>query len=243
MSALFFIDDTSIGEKNNHYFSILGGIIVEENYYNNTLQNKLREIKNLFNLTEDDPIKWSPGQTDKRYIKQKSLKNINDLRKNVLSLISSLKISIIISIIDEDALERKYDRQFYLGQAVDHLAKRFHYILSKANISNGKMILDYPGHKEESLLALKYRTIRLHRASSNVELSTLTDTLYYSHCFACDGLQLADFAVGCIGYTIKNNKYHYYNIIKNKLRTTKGFIKGSGLIVFPSNSLAIDKLC
>jgi len=58
-----------------------------------------------------------------------------------------------------------------------------------------------------------------------------------------NGIQLADFAVGCIGYTLKHNRKHYFDMIKGRIRSVRGKIKGCGLIVFPSNSTATDFLC
>lgn len=243
MSYSFFIDDTSADSPRVNYMPILGGMVVTDQFYNNTLQRRFRTLKEQFGLSPQDPIKWSPGQSDQRYRVQRSLRRINDLRIEILRLISSPSITIIASIIDENSLVREYDKLFYLKQSVDHLAKRFHYMLSSSNQTGGKMVLDYPGRDIESVLMNWYRQRRLLGASSGVQLDTLSDSLYYSHCFACDGIQLADFVVGCIGYTLKNNRKHYFDMIKGRIRSVRGQRKGCGLIIFPSNSTAIDVLC
>jgi len=243
MSYSFFIDDTYTGSPRANYMPILGGIVIADQFYNNTLRRRFHSAKEHFGLTPQDPVKWSPGQSDPRYKAQRSLSRINDLRFEILRLISSPSITIITSIVDENSLCREYDRLFYLKQSVDHLAKRFHYMLSNINQTGGRMILDYPGNENESDLMNWYRQKRLLGASSGVTLNTLSDSLYYSHCFVCDGIQLADFVVGCIGYTLKHNRKHYFNIIKGRIRSVRGKIKGCGLIIFPSNSKAIDLLC
>jgi len=243
MSSSFFIDDTYTGAPRVNYMPILGGVIVQDQFYNKTFQRRFYSVKKQFGLTPKDPIKWSPGQSDQKYKALRSLGRINDLRTEILKLISSPSITIIASIIDEKSLCREYDRLFYLKQSVDHLAKRFHYMLSNANQIGGKMILDFPGQDNESELMKCYRQKRLLGASSGVQLDTLSDSLYYSHSFACNGIQLADFVVGCIGYTLKHNKKHYFDIIKRRIRSVRGKIKGCGLIIFPSNSKAIDSLC
>ena len=243
MSYSFFIDDTNRGAPMSNYMPILGGIVVADQFYYGILRRRFNLLKSNFGLSPDDPIKWSPGQSDQRYRALRSLRRINDIRHEVLRLISSPSVTIITSIIDENSLDRAYDRVFYLKQSIDHLAKRFHFMLSSINSFNGKMILDYPGHNNESELMSWYRKIRISSASSGVQLDTLSDSIYYSHCFACDGIQLADFVVGCIGYTLKNNRNHYFNTIRGRIRSVRGKMKGCGLIVFPSNSTAIDTLC
>ncbi len=222
---------------------ILGGLVVTDSFYNGTLRRRLGSVKEYFGLSPSDPIKWSPGQTDLRYRAQRSVGRINDLRQEVLNLVASPSVTIILSIVDEDCLDRSYNRSFYLKQAIDHLAKRFHYMLSASNLSDGKMILDYPGHKQESDLASWYRQLRLLGASSGVRLDTLSDSLYYTHSCVCDGLQLADFVVGCIGFTLKYRKTHYFKTIKPRVRSVSGKMKGCGLVVFPSNSTVVDWLC
>jgi hypothetical protein len=243
MSYSFFIDDTSTGAPRANYLPILGGIVVEDRFYCNILRQRYYSLKRNFGLSPSDPIKWSPGQSDQKYSAQRSLSRINDLREEVLKLISSPSITIIASIVDENLLNRAYERLFYMKQSIDHLAKRFHYMLSSSNLFDGKMILDYPGHNVESKLISWYRHIRLSSASSGVHLGTLSDSLYYSHCFANDGIQLADFVVGCIGFTLKHKRKHYFNLIKKRIRSVRGKTKGCGLIVFPSNSSSIDFLC
>jgi hypothetical protein len=241
MSYLFFVDDTEKGSPGADYLPILGGIVVKSSSYQ-LLKDKFYSLKKEFGLRPEDPIKWSPGQNDDKYNAQKSIKKINVLRYEVLKFIKSSRLTIIVSVIDADNLTRK-GRQFYLEQSIDHLAKRFHYMSFRYAEKENIMILDYPGHKEESNLISCYRKLRMNGASSKVMLSSLTDSIFYSHGFACDGLQLADFVVGCIGYTLKKSKYNYYNLIKGNVRSVKGKMKGAGLIVFPSNSKVVDDLC
>jgi hypothetical protein len=242
MTPFFFIDDTTLGKPRDRYLPILGGFIASSSSYD-SIRTKLIKLKKKYGLVEKDPIKWSPGQTDKRYTAQRKVRNLNDLRMEVLKLLGESRILIIVSVIDEESLAQPYERIFYLKQSVDHLAKRFHYHIDKRGLEKGIIILDHPGEREEPALAEHYKKIHAEGASSGVHLSSLSDLMCYSHCYACDGLQLADFIVGCLGYTLKHGKYHYFNSIKHRIRAARGNRKGWGLIIFPSNSTKIDILC
>lgn len=239
----FYLDDTEKGMRGENYSPILGGFIIKHDNYNE-LQNNLQNLKEKFGLNRFDPIKWSPGQNDKTYRPQRNISDQNLFRQSVLEFLTNYDLIIIISVIDEDELIKRGSLEYYRSQALEHLSQRFQMFLQKVERRNkGQIILDYPGHRTESFLSKYYHDICCFGCKYvNMKLSLLSKTLYLSHAFTCEGLQLADYIVGMMGYTIKNQDKRYLDLVKEKIRNYKGNIKGIGIIIFPSNSKKIDFL-
>ena len=241
----FYLDDTEKGMPGENYSPILGGFIVKNDDYFN-LQNGLQNLKEKFNLNKFDPIKWSPGQTDATYRKQRTITNQNLFRNSVLKLLAIHDVTIIVSAIDENELIKKGSLEYYRKQALEYLSQRFQLFLQEKKMggqNRGQIILDYPGQKTESFLSKYYRDICcLGCKYIEMQLSLLSKTLYLAHAFTCEGLQLADYIAGMMGYTIKNQDKRYFDLVENRIRRYKGNIKGAGIIIFPSNSKKIDFL-
>jgi len=241
----FYLDDTEKGMRGKGYLPILGGFIMEYNRYPE-LQNDLWILKERFGLNKFDAIKWSPGQTDQTYRAQRRIPDQNLFRRSVLELLGNYNVTLIISVIDEDELIRRGSLKYYRSQALEHLSQRFQLFLQDKKVKGqnwGQIILDYPGHEKESFLSKYYRDICCFGCKhTEMQLRLLSKTLYLAHAFSCEGLQLADYVVGMMGYTLKNQDKRYYDLVRNKIRNYKGKIKGAGIIIFPSNSKKIDFL-
>lgn len=243
----FYIDDTEKGDiKHSGYLPMLGGYIIKKELYDNFLKN-IYSIKENFGLNRFSPIKWSPGQNDTTYKDQRNLSNQNAFRELILKEIIKYEISIVISIVDTQLLHKKFSFEYYRCQALEYLVQRFQMFLQwdcgikKQN--SGQVILDYPGDKIESLICKHYREVCCKGCTQlDMQVPLLSKTLYFSHAFTCEGLQIADFIVGAIGYTIKHKDKKYFNLIKNRIRNLNNNMKGTGIIIFPSNSQNIDFL-
>jgi len=108
----------------------------------------------------------------------------------------------------------------------------------------GKIIIEHPGLKESDLCEY-YREIWLNGSNYptfSMKFTNLAETIYYSHDFSCEGLQLADFIVGSIGHAVENKTYDFICEIKNHIAQKDGKVKGVGIIVYPSNSIIADDL-
>ena len=241
----FYIDDTEKGCFNDkEYMPILGGFVASHDEYVK-IEQDFRQLKQEFNLNKFTPIKWSPGSKDPIYQEQRSLSDQNQFREAVLRKISENNITIIVSIIDVDGLFKTQKLESYRTQALEQLSQRFQLFFSDPGIKSedsGQIILDNPGNSE-SKLSRYYREICCNGCTYvDMELKNLSKTLYISHSFANEGLQIADYIVGAVGYTIKTKNKRYFNLIKDKVRNRGGNMKGIGIIIFPSNSTSIDLL-
>lgn len=239
----FYLDDTEKGMPGEGFLPILGGFIVKlSDYYE--LEKELQDLKENFGLNRFDPIKWSPGQTSCTYENQRKINDQNSFRRAILELLARKNITIIVAVIDEDSLIRKRDLKYYRSQALECLCQRFQFFLQENEERDiGQIILDYPGQKTESFLSKYYRDICCFGCRHiQMKLPLLSKTLYLAHAFSCEGLQLADYIVGTIGYTTKNEDQRYFELVKSRVRVYRGNIKGAGLIIFPSNSRRIDFL-
>ena len=239
----FYIDDTERGFlKDRDYIPILGGFIIGRDKYQD-VRIGLQELKQSFGLNKFAPIKWSPGKNDMSYQEQRNLSDQNQFREAVLNKINEQDITIIVSIIDVKGLFKRRKYEYYRIQALEQLSQRFQLFLQDMNAlkeDSGQIILDHPGGIE-SKLSRHYREICCNGCSYiDMELPYLSKTLYLAHSFACEGLQIADYIVGVIGYTIKSEDIKYFNLIKDRIRNLNGNTKGLGIIIFPSNSTSVD---
>jgi hypothetical protein len=233
----FYIDDS---RQERARASILGGFIVEEGAYT-ALQTRYRTLKTQYDLTPEDAAKWSPPRAPS-FRKQRGLRSQNAFRIDVLKLLAASPIKIVATAIEEQGVYDKDKRHQYLCAALDFLAQGFERELS-AQHSSGRMILDYPGAEHELDMMKHYHQIRLRGSnypSSSMQLSSLDETIYYSHCITCDGLQLADFVVGALSYSVDRRRYDYIRLLRYRIRKMSGEIKGAGIVVYPSNSLVMD---
>jgi len=242
----FYIDDTERGNRNKEgYLPILGGFTIGKDKYNQ-LQEVMRRLKQSAGLDKNDPIKWSPGQNDILYANQRSIPNQNDFKETVLKMIGSQDLKIIISIIDTQNLYPTWTYESYRKMALEYLSQRFqHYLMENGvtEINSGQVIIDYPGNSIESSMSRHYHTICCKGCSYiPMKLSLLSNTLYLAHAFSNEGLQIADFIVGSIGYTLKTKCSNYFDLIKSNIRSKDGNMKGTGVIIFPSNSRIADHL-
>jgi len=240
---------------------MLGGFLIRDNDYLE-LRKKFEDIKLGFGLKPDDPIKWSPPPKDKRFVAQRKIKNQNKLKLEILDLIGNSKVTIISAFINtnyklykELFKSKKINKKDLKGiqmdyekRALEYLAQRMQLELQdlkrKNNNDQRGLILIESYDQEKSPQLVEYYKKIWHSGSGefNMHFNLLFDSIAYSHDFGCDGIQIADFIIGSMCYTIKNSKYHYINKYKNKIRNRNKKIKGIGIVVYPSNSTIADNL-
>ena len=110
----------------------------------------------------------------------------------------------------------------------------------------GRIIVEHPGGDDHEIEQMRhYREIRIKGSNYpnfSMKLESLDETIYYTHDFCCDGIQLADFIVGSIGHAIEKKDYSFVRLYKDKIRKVNDKIKGAGIVVYPSSSLIADEL-
>jgi hypothetical protein len=248
-------------ESKNLDLAALGGFLIKDDDYLG-MRKKCEDIKLSNGLLPTDPVKWSPQSRDKRFAAQRKIKNQNQFKTEILKLIGKSKAKIVVALINTNfksyrALKQnknitKSDLQKiqldYEKRALEYLAQRVQLELQdirKKNDGDEKgLILIESYDQEKSPQLVEYYKKIWHTGSGefNMHFSLLFDSIVYSHDFGCDGIQLADFIVGSMCYTIKNSKYHYLNNYKNKVRSRNKKIKGVGIVVYPSNSTIADNI-
>ena len=258
---LFFIDN-SYATINRQDVTCLGGFIIKDEEYT-TLRNKIEKLKLQNGLAEDQPIKWSPGP-EPRYKKLKELNNQNKFKADVLRVISDTNLSIVVSIINTHTTQiRQLKRQKkitpedckrfqaeYENRSIEYMAQRLQMHLQEIGKrvvgfnEKGLMVVETPEHDRVISLIKHYNYIWHHgtEGAFKMKLRLLSDGLVYSHDFGYDGLQLADFIVSSFCHALKNSRYEFVRLYKNRIRSRSGRMKGVGIVVYPSNSLVADNL-
>ena len=257
---ILFLDNSYIDNSKNN-LTALGGFLIKDQEYSN-LREKFENIKIGNGLHPTDPVKWSPPQGDKRFKAQRELKNQNKLKQEVLQLIGNSNIKIICSFISYDLnhyrqlkQDHKISKNELLGitfdyekRALEYLAQRFQLDLQEVAKNNGNrekglIIIEWLDSKKSPLLIEYYKNL-WHTGSGefNMKFNLLFDSVAYSHDFGCDGIQMADFIIGSMCDSIKNLRYQYINLYKNKIRRSGKIVKGRGIVVYPSNSTFADRL-
>jgi len=257
---ILFLDNSYI-EKDSIDLTALGGFIIKDEDYL-SLRKKFEDIKLSFGLKPDDPIKWSPQQGDKRFEAQRKIKDQNNFKLEILKLLAEHKISILCVFINTNSkfYKKLYKRKKiskdmlerfaldYEKRALEYLAQRMQLELQDLKRKNnedqkGLIIIESYDQKKSPQLAEYYKKIwHLGSGEFDMHFNLLFDSIAYSHDFGCDGIQIADFIIGSMCYTIKKSKYHYINQYKHKIRNKNGKIKGAGIVVYPSNSTVADNL-
>jgi len=257
---LLFLDNSYVESKNLDLTSLGGFLVKDEDYLK--MRKKFEDIKLSNGLLPTDPIKWSPQNNDKRFTAQRKIKNQNNFKMEILKLIGESKINIVIAFINthlKSYRNLKKDKKItksnlqkiqldYEKRALEYLAQRIQLELQdlerKNNDGEKGLILIESYDREKSPQLVEYYKKIWHTGSGefNMHFSLLFDSIFYSHDFGCDGIQLADFIVGSMCYTIKNHKYHYIDKYKRKIRNRDKKVKGIGIVVYPSNSIVADSL-
>jgi len=256
-----FLDDSPIN-KNNLKATCLGGFIIKKEDYL-ILQKQLEELKIKYGLLPSDPIKWSPTEGNKNYKKQREIKEQNKFKATVLQLLSKAKIKIIAAFIDNDQellkmLKSKHTKNYvllsYEKKALEYLSQRFQFELQDINKASttthhGIILIDEPS-KNKIISLIKHYNHVWHNGSKGVgkngefdiKFDLLMDSIFFSHGFGCDGIQLADFVISSLRHSTENSRYKFPKLFKNKIRQINGNMKGIGLVVYPSNSTIADNL-
>lgn len=244
MSYLLFLDDTRIERQQ---ISCLGGLLLRTEEYA-SLREQLRSLKRQYLSDEHAPVKWSPSKTDPLLQPQRALGEQRPLRKAVCDLIGSMDGLLMFGCIDEQA--QAYDdskRQRYLLQGLEYLCQRAQMHLDGI-ADTAQVISDLPGTGLDGPLSRRF--LKLHRDGSgapffDIRLTRLDRTLLFSHACGCEGIQLADFAVGALCQAVKGKGTYYLECFRDRVRreAASSRIKGYGIVVHPSNSTIMDGAC
>lgn len=231
---------------------VWGGFIIEESA-EDTLIEELFELKRSFSLDSFDPIKFNPPKKEE-YKPQKNIKDQNEFREKVISLISSAEITIISAYYNET---KNLSVTKMASQLINDLSVRFEFFMKERKLDNkhrGSMILAYPGKRETFPFSEKYYEIRKKNAvlhSKNwsspsekpVKLSLLEPSIYFSFESHNPLIQIADYVAGSVASAIKGKDDKYFNMLKPRFRNKEGNIKGIGLVSYPHYTTEIDHLC
>ena len=252
-----FLDNSNISNKRLSINS-LGGFMIDVDDYIK-LSTSFRKLKLKYNLKKDTPVKWSPDSRDPRYTEYRNLKELNKFRTECLNLISNSKIKVVCCFINnnledfkklmklKEITKKEYKKQdlYYQKCALEYVAQRFQKELETTN-DYGQIIIEFINDSStNSSMGEFYRDIQTNGSGKpffSLKLKNLGDSLMFSHDFCCDGIEIADFIISSLTHALKNNRYHYVDIIKNKIRNRSGFSKGYGVVVYPSASVFADNL-
>ena len=234
---VLFLDDSYI-ESQGRNITVIGGFMIDYEKYLD-LKDEVIDLKSGYNLLPNNPIKWSPGQTDKRYNAQRKFTSADqkEFKRKVLKKLGNSDILVVACFVDNESglIRKKIDAK---KRAIEYLSQRFQRQLGLDDVG---IIISDSFDSENTKIVEHYRDRWYDPSYSKPE--SLFDGLLFSHSLGCVGIQLADFIVGsmCSGVRDSSRHFHYVDCYKEKIR--KGLndeIKGYGIIVYPSNSSKLD---
>ena len=248
----FYLDDSKGDSPDKPRHLVWAGLIIKKTDEIKLAKNFF-ELKKRNGLNPFDPVKFNPPN-DKLYKEQRNIKKQNNFRKDVVSLISSSKVTLIAAYYD--TIEKVSFRGM-ASQHINDLSTRFQFFMqSMSENHNGSMVLAYPGDKEALPFSEKYYNIRRTGATlysknynspnqSSVKLDHLELSIYFSFERHNPFIQLADYVAGSVAFALRKEGKgdEYFSILKPQFRNFNGNIKGVGLIAYPHYSREIDRLC
>ncbi|MFN3889615.1 MAG: hypothetical protein ACK4MV_04390 [Beijerinckiaceae bacterium] len=236
----------------------LGGFIIDSGAYS-SLSREFRDLKQTYGLKRDTPVKWSPGSDDQRFRLYRSLPNLNQFRRDVLTLLASKDIQVICCFINNEMDQIRQMKRLrrisktdykriqisYNQRALEYVAQRFQRELQGTR-ERGQIVIEFNSDSEmNSSLGAHYRDFHTNgsgRPHFNIRFPNLEDGLHFSHDFCCDGIEFADFITSSLTTALRSAHYGYVEIFKAKIRNARGQSKGFGIVVYPSASIIADNL-
>ena len=227
---------------------VWAGLIIKESDETHLL-NKIFELKEKHQLNPYDPIKFNPP---KESAQRQKIQQQNIFREEVLSLLSSAKVTLIAAYYDGTKNLGFTDMAF---QLINDLSIRFEFFISSKNTTNkhhGSIILSYPGTREALPFSNAYYEIQKNKAvlySKNwhssdhvpIQLKHLEPSIYFSFEIHNPLIQMADYVAGSVASALKNKSDEFFSIIKPRFRSINQNIKGIGLISYPHYTKEIDR--
>ena len=248
-----YLDDSKWGGSDNKpKYMVWGGFIIEESV-EDKLINKIFKLKKLHKLNPYDPIKFNPPNKPE-YSAQRNIKQQNDFRKKVVSLIATSKVTLLAAYYDRT---KKLDFTGMASQLINDLSVRFEFFIKSKKTphkNRGSIILSYPGEKEALPFSKKYYDIRKNEATLHsknwhspdavpIKLSHLEHSVYFSFESHNPLIQIADYVAGSVAFALKGKNSEYFYILKPCFRAMNKNIKGTGIISYPHYTTEIDRLC
>jgi hypothetical protein len=244
MSHVLYLDDSRIQELG---ISILGGLLVQDAEYHR-LRQAIRALKTQHLGDAHAPIKWSPDGGDPHFGSLRELSDQRPFREAMCDMLGVMDGVLMFACIDEQNVAfRAERRERYLLQGLEYLCQRTELQMREVG-GHARVISDLPGTGLSSPMTRHYKRLHDEGTSGSVfglRLNNMDRTLLFSDEVLCEGLQLADFAVGALGQSVKGKGDGYLNRFATRVRRDRvsGKVKGFGVVVYPSNSGIVDGAC
>ncbi|MEW5859030.1 MAG: hypothetical protein AB1861_16865 [Cyanobacteriota bacterium] len=246
MRHYLFIDDSRIEGLG---ISSLGGLLIPGDEYAR-IQGLFRDIKVDMYGDAMAPVKWSPpGVDDVVFAKQRS-RSLDAIRHEVSRLLGQVNGAFIFCLIDEQGRRvNRASRIRFTKNALEFLCQRTQMEMCSRSIEPCvSVVLEMPGGGDEGQISRYYNQIRSEGSiypNFSIALTVLDHTLFLTHDYMCEGIQLIDMAVGATCFAVKGRGTQFFEYFKDKVRRGPGDrgVKGYGIVVYPSNATIADSLC
>ena len=240
---ILFLDES--GDHNLQYISndypifVLGGCIVEHNYYKKQLKPEVDNFKISFFKSKDIILHTRDITRNKGvFEKLKDKKTRNQFYDKLNKLMANLNYTVIASVIKKKGFMEKYSYPMdpYVF-SLEVIIERFIYSL-KEDSSYGKIIAESRNEELDALIKNRFEYLKLQgtRFVSAKEINTLITSLrLVKKDRNINGLQIADLIVSPIGRFVLGKKTHKdFKIIERKFRRgNSGSYNGYGLVILP----------
>lgn len=246
---LLFLDESGDVNLNNvdHDYPVfvLGGVIVDESYYNMKIISAVQEFKQKMFGRTDLILHTSDINRNRNGFEQLIGESFRtEFYKELNHLMRSLEYEVLACVIDKKKHVEKYGENakdpYELSLHV--LAERFFFYLNETR-SHGRITAEKRDQHQDGLLMDAWENILCKKGTYFVSGAYIFSVIEKELILADKkeniiGLQLADLVVNPIGRNAIGKKTHEdWKIIKSKFRRNKrtGDVRGYGLIKLPKN--------
>lgn len=228
-----YLDESTTHTSGKHQFHAIAGIIVEDNYHNNTLKNEINKLKlsiwkntNVV-LHEKDIRDTSKAKTSSspNYSFFCSFKNVKSFYVSLEKIINHSDIWIMGACINEDELNKRFHQDIQTDRTsimLQIILENFCHFLKEHN-AIGNIYYESIGEPQDRSMCMRFHHIK---SIGTMYVEPYAFQKYINGIFFPKksdnivGLQLADFIPGNIarktaGKTKKNN--NLYKVIRKKL--------------------------
>lgn len=219
-------------EKSSEYFT-LGSFMIDSDDLLN-LENSIRDIKLKYGLKPNQEIKWRMSYSKLGL----SQADFFDLKRDIISIISKYKNSVICIVMDKKSCYLKP----HISDHNDLYATALHLLMERVcmNLNDEK---DVPvmfftdsrkndkNNKLDKELQISYLRAK-NMGTKFVHFPNFSESIVFIDSEYCIGIQLADFCAGIVHRRISYDEDFAYNLLEPAIRTHKGQINGYGIKIY-----------
>lgn len=246
-----YIKERSQKFNNAHPFYVRSTVIIDLDDYIK-LDNLINQIKNKYNISYKQEIKWSHlGNYIKgkppEYLTDLSLSDFKNCISEIIKSINKCESLLLFFTLTDNRIDKQVDEIKLITMHLQNMLQRVCYEMKNNRFAS--IIIDDLGKKKNGILKRVCYSL-MNDGDTYVNYQNILKSILIDFSDQCTGLQIADICAGIMTASLKyissadnkkqNFKYSYdllMSVIYNKIRYSKyGDIYGYGIREVPNNA-------